>query len=80
MLTRLFLIAVFWWAVFRFIGRILRFLAGPPAAPATSARSGGPSSPGSSQAGGSSAHSAPPRAVGEVIDVPFVEVPPRRGE
>lgn len=83
MLTRLFLIAVFWYAVFRFIGRMLRFLSGP-VAPAAGGRGASPDRP-------DAVHPAPPRATSrmsgaepawdrrEVIDVEYEEVKPTPG-
>ena len=77
MLTRLFLIAVFWFAVFRFLGRILRFLSAP-ATPSGVRRSENPANarPDPPRPDPRRAAGAPEWNPGEVIDVPYEEVKP----
>ena len=80
MLTRLFLIAVFCFAVFRFFGRVLRFLS----APANSSGLGRSDNPARSRPEpprpeASRGSATPEWNPGEVIDVPYEEVkPPQR--
>lgn len=87
MLTRLFLIAVFWYAVFRFIGRMLRFLSGPAAPGSPPAAGARGASPGRSEAFQQATPGATSRMAGaepawdrgEVIDVEYEEVKPTHG-
>lgn len=77
MLTRLFLIAVFWFAVFRFIGRILRFLSAPANPPGVR-RSDHPANarPDPPRPDLRRPAGAPEWNPREVIDVPYEEVKP----
>lgn len=80
MLTRLFLIAVFWFAVFRFLGRILRFLSAP-ATPSGVRRSDNSATarPEPTRSDTRRAPGAPEWNPREVIDVPYEEVKPPGG-
>ena len=87
MFTRLFILAVFWYALFRFLGRVLRHLGGASGHPAGARATG--TGPASDRAAGQDArtrtgatlHGEPPEATSgwgrrEVIDVEYEEVKP----
>lgn len=71
MWTRILILAVLWLAIFRFVGRLIRFLAGPGGVP------GRPAAPRDSEpnrATRAKSSSAPRSVPGEVIDVEFEDL------